>query len=82
MTKVSVFWEAPVKVGLKKGIELKLVLSSDGKVATSVCDPIDYDNVQLFRKSEKGYYDIILAWNEDTPDRGVVYLGHWNDGVV
>ena len=63
---------------------LESVLPPVGRVSTGTAStqPRDYDNVQLLRKGYGGGYDVMYAWDAKAPTGGLVYLGHWNDGVV
>lgn len=82
MTKVSVFGQEATESKQLKPIEFVKVLTNNGSVNTSLRDAKSWDNVQLFRKSEGYKYDIIIAWDNSLPQYPMVYLGHWNDGVI
>ena len=41
--------------------------------------PKDWMNIELIQNGPK--HDIMFAYNKDRSD-GLIYLGHWNDGVV
>ncbi len=38
----------------------------------------EYDNCELVSKGAA--YDIIVCWNDNTPNDRAVYFGAWNDG--
>jgi len=82
MTKVSVFGQQPTETKELKKIEFVKCIASTGKY-TIAADPSIWDNVQLFIKNYRGGgFDIILAWEDNRPQEKVIYLGHWNDGIV
>ena len=44
--------------------------------------PSEYEYVELVRsKPNSSFFDIFLAYNDDR-NKGVLYLGHFNDGIV
>ena len=41
-----------------------------------------WDNIMLLNKGDSGDLDTFIGWDNATPLRSYVYLGHWNDGVL
>ena len=83
MTKVSVFGQQSTEQPKRlKKIEFVNTLTNKGSFIYALRKPESWDNVQLFRKSEGEKYDIIIAWDNSSPKSPIVYLGHWNDGIV
>lgn len=83
MTKVSVFGQQPVETKYLKKIEFVKYVDNSGelRVSTRSQRPSVWQNVQLFDKAKFSKYDIIIAWDDNTEAK-VIFLGHWNDGVV
>ena len=80
MTKVSVFGEQPTETKELKKIEfVKEIISSDIIIETTT-EPYEFKNVMLIEIGCVDGYDAILAWDEI--NNKIIYLGHWNDGVV
>lgn len=86
MTKVLVFGENSGQKKELKRIELHIMFDCNAERVDANDDPSDFNYVMLI---ERGYtksssklpeYDLILAW--DFEDDKVLFLGHWNDGVV
>lgn len=63
----------------KKKIEFVKFISSDGEAITANSKPHEYENIVLIRTSHN--FDIMYAYHNDSND-GLIYLGHFNDGVV
>jgi len=51
----------------------------DGRAIEAPTEPKNWKNIILLRKTS--YYDFIFAYDEDK-SKGIIYLGHWNDGFV
>lgn len=72
---------------MAKPIEFTKTLGFDGQIYKSVAGPINFKHVELICKdyntvdSELGQFDVILAY-DDNKLNGILYLGHWNDGIV
>jgi hypothetical protein len=82
MTKVSVFGqnESEEHEHLKPIEFVMCVNTHEGELRSFLYNiPADFYHVELFSRSS--LYDVILAWSEGYTDK-IVYLGHWNDGVV
>lgn len=77
MTKVTVFGQEEAKKK-EKNIEFVWYITSEGE-REEPCRPCHWDNICLL--GNNGKYDIFLVWDDDD-DSKVVYLGHWNNGVV
>lgn len=81
MTKVSVFGQQPTETKELKKIEFVHFFNGT-ELESPVCEPDSFKNIVLLRKSYKpSNFDLIFAYNENT-NGGIIYLGHWNDGVV
>lgn len=78
-TKVTILGEAEaVKPELKK-IEFVRYLSGD-IVKTDPCKPSQWKNIELIKRGS-GNLDTMFAFDDSRED-GLIYLGHFNDGVV
>ena len=42
--------------------------------------PHDWDNIVLLSNNEE--YDLMYAYDDNLETEGIVYIGHWNDGIV
>ena len=81
-TKVIILGESEAEKPELKKIEFVKYLDSNFERATCVTKPSEYENIVLLRK----HYgltglDLMYAYGEN-PDLGILYLGHFNDGVV
>lgn len=84
MTKVSIFHEEFIPK--KKSIEF--VYSWNDKMTErlhAVSKPSSFKHVVLiakdFSSDDNKSYDLIFAY-DTSKSAGILYLGHWNDGVV
>jgi len=82
-TKLSVFGQEFIKTKKLKKIDFVKYISAEGVVMSVDKSqlPQNWDNVQLFAKSDFGYFDTILAWDDDYETK-TTFLGYWNDGIV
>lgn len=88
MTKVIILGETP-KEKEKKPIEFVLSCNNiEGFTSTSVI-PKEFDSIELICKSfcpsqntPYAEYDLMFAYNGDYRHMGLLFLGHFNDGVV
>lgn len=81
MTKVSVFGQNATELKELKPIELIKSLDGGFNFYISNQKASHYNNVMLFEKNYgQSGFDLIFAWN-DIDDK-VIFIGHWNDGVV
>jgi len=80
-TKCIVLGQEKKEKELKK-IEFVKHLNEGSKFEMSYFKPNAWENIELISCSytEEGM-DLIFAYDEDR-NRGSLYLGHWNDGVV
>lgn len=87
MTKTSIFGQPEVKQDEKKPIEfVKSYLDGDcwieSEELTAGRLPINWENIVLL---ELGYnsdgLDLMWAY-DDNPNKGMIFLGNWNDGIV
>ena len=89
MTAKVVKWGDLKEETLKDVKPIKLVKyiqkNKDYVEIINACSVNNYDHVSLIHKStgysEEDDYDIIMCWNHKSGCK-LLYLGHWNDGVV
>ena len=80
MTKTSIFGQSEVKQEEKKPIELTFCLQSHSDNLYKSNYKVEGMYKELVLLYNNGTYDVILAIEET--DRKILFLGHWNDGVV
>ena len=82
MTKVIILGEQPEKKELKP-IEFEKVLSFDisFKFTTAYITPERWENIELICKNYQNTCDLMFAY-DDNRHEGILFLGHFNDGVV
>ena len=81
MTKVSVFGQNATESKQLKPIEFLESLDGEFKFYKTSSSPSHYNYVMLFEKNYgQSGFDLIFAWN-DIDDK-VIFIGHWNDGVI
>jgi hypothetical protein len=81
MTKVIILGEQPEEKGLKP-IEFKKYLDNDLTSYIPSTSPSDFENIELICKNYRGEnIDLLFVYNDDRR-KGLLYLGHFNDGVV
>lgn len=79
MTKVIILGDEP-KTGKK--IELLFFINPNGDKCESLACPENFKFIELICKNYKGgNYDLMFAYSEDRA-LGLLYLGHFNDGIV
>ena len=81
MTKVIILGKEPEK---KKGkpIEFKKYLESDLKiVGRPLFNPSNYKTIEVIVRNYAQNFDLFFAYN-NIRKNGVLYLGHYNDGIV
>lgn len=88
MTKIKHFEiPNPVKPNLKP-IELVKYISISGELVDNAIDTLevtnDFDNIMLIVDSHTNgtSFDIIYLYDDNYPQSGRMFLGHWNDGVI
>jgi hypothetical protein len=81
MTKTSVFGKTEKKE-VKKPI--KFIARYDGKrfLKTDDLSPKYWEGVVLIAFNYCDGLDLMWAYDDNDPNSGCMYLGHWNDGVV
>lgn len=81
-TKVTILGEQPIEQEKKK-IEFVYIIDIVGlSFIEAIMQANDYTNIELIRKNDKSNcYDVMFAYNEDR-NKGAIYLGHFNDGIV
>jgi len=80
MTKVIILGEQPEKKELKP-IEFLKYLGYYLEFNSICSKPKDFKNIELICKNYFNKCDLMFAFDEDR-NNGVLYLGHFNDGVV
>lgn len=65
----------------KKCIEFVKELLNGFEFYKAVGKPKGWDNVVLL-SSDYEKFDLIWAYDNNNNNDGLLYLGHWNDGVV
>lgn len=84
MTKVTILGEEPQKKELKKIEFVRCLYNTCDEVKKCcVVEPNKYKNIELIVKKHEDNHtlDIMLAYDKDR-DNGILYFGHFNDGVV
>ena len=77
-TKVTIIGED--KPSSTKCIEF-IKACQDGVWVTPITQPCEWANIELIARNFVGIFDLMFAY--DTNRRaGVLYLGHFNDGIV
>lgn len=64
----------------KKKIEFVYGVAKDGILFKPEVAPSLFDNVNLVKRNV-GNHDLMFAHNDNLKDYGVLYLGHYNDGI-
>lgn len=82
-TKVTILGEQPIEQEKKKIEFCKWVDVSGGCISDLIgLKPHDFQNIELIRlKQTTMDYDVMFAYNKDR-SVGIIYLGHFNDGIV
>jgi len=82
MTKTSIFGQSEVKQEEKKPIKfVKYISKSFCEFQDARIKPIEWGRVMLLNPNYTDDLDLMWAYDGD-PNYGVLYLGHWNDGIV
>lgn len=84
MTKVIILGQEPKELTGNRKIEfVKWIDSYVGGLekCISAQTPNCYDNIELIRFGTNGRYDIMFAYNTER-SKGVLFLGHFNDGII
>jgi hypothetical protein len=80
MTNVIIIGEQPEKKDLKP-IEFVKYLDSDSAFDNKCAEPKQWKSIELISKNYFNKYDLMFAYDENR-SRGILYLGHFNDGIV
>jgi hypothetical protein len=81
MTNVIIIGEQPEKIELKP-IEFVYCLNGNKGINNAVCTPNSYKNIELIcMKYTSEGFDLMFAYKHFR-NEGVLYLGHFNDGIV
>ena len=78
-----------IVLGENKSINDKRPIQFTGHLNKSTADiwrnecqsPRTWSNIELISKNNAAGEDIMFAYNNKRED-GILYLGHWNDGIV
>jgi hypothetical protein len=85
MKKTMIFGDTKEKTG-GKTIELVSVIGPHGElesVSDSTLDLRVWDNAILLSRSyTDDDLDVIMVYDDNDPLDGLIYFGHWNEGVV
>ena len=82
MTKVIILGEQPESKELKP-IEFVQYISCRGVMSTPAVKPQEFDYIELINKRTKiDGLDFMFAYKKGERERGVLYLGNFNDGIV
>lgn len=79
MTKVTILGQEPNKAKELKPIEFIKYINIDESFSDATTKPSRWKNIELVCRYTM--FDIMFAYDDDR-DRGTLYLGHFNDGVV
>lgn len=81
-TKVTILGEQPIEQEKKKIEFVYFIDPIRATVESTLVAPKEWDNIELIkRKHTDKAYDVMFAYDTDRLE-GVIYLGHFNDGVV
>jgi hypothetical protein len=81
MTKVIILAEQPENKELKP-IELVKWLDSEYNFCNAESNPMQWKNIELICKNYQSHgFDLMFAYDENRSG-GILYLGHFNDGIV
>ena len=81
MTKCIVIGEQPTE-SKKKPIEfVRLICVAPIRIDYAKAYPHNYKNIELISPKCYEGLDVMFAYDNTRSD-GVIYLGHWNDGVA
>ncbi len=80
MTKVIILGQEPEK---KKGKPIKFVsyLSEHGRIEKDALPPSEWDNIEVVSIQYGDDFDLFFCYSQERSN-GVLYLGHYNDGIV
>jgi hypothetical protein len=84
MTKTIVIGENPNLNPNPKPIQFVQLLTESFRVSDRFGEvPSDYEYLELISKNYTTGYDLIFAYNDPAErNAGILFIGHWNDGVV
>ncbi len=80
MTKVIILGQEPEKKELKP-IEFVKYLDYHLEFSSGCSSPKKRENIELICKNYATKFDLMFAYDEDRSG-GILYLGHFNDGIV
>lgn len=83
MTKVIILGQEPKEEKKLKPIEFVKFLSRKLSLEDQpTYGAKDWDNVELICKRYTTKYDLMFVYDDNDRENGILYLGHFNDGVV
>lgn len=82
MTKCIVLGYTPSVTKDLKPIEFNRYLNGDDLISTDD-SPTLFDNLELISRDYfcEGF-DLIFGYDDGLRNEGILYLGHWNDGIA
>jgi hypothetical protein len=81
MTKVIILGEQPENKELEP-IEFVKWLDSEFNFCKAESYPMEWKNIELICKNYQSHgFDLMFAY-QDERNKGVLYLGHFNDGII
>lgn len=80
MTKITIIGEEPKIKELKK-IEFIKVLKRDLIISNSFFNTESFSNIELISLNYTKEFDLMFAYNSNR-NKGALYLGKFNDGIV
>lgn len=81
MTKVIILGQEPKKQKKLKPIEFVKQCSSY-VWEDKYINPNEWENIVLITKNFTHEFDLMFAYDDENMPGGVLYLGHFNDGIV
>lgn len=80
MTKIVILSQEPEEKEKKK-IEFVNMLNPVHGILKATINPNNYEYIELICRNYSPEFDIMFAYDDDR-SKGVLFIGHFNDGVV
>lgn len=64
-----------------KPIQLCKKWANESSISNTMNKAGEHSNIELICKNYFQDYDLIFCYDKERSD-GIIYIGHWNDGVV
>ena len=81
-TKVTILGEQPIEQEKKKIEFVWRIDTSKAEKGAVKNPPAQWGNIELIKSKNTHFdFDVMLAYDDDR-NCGVLYLGHFNDGIV